>query len=84
MKLSEGLERPLPAAGVFVLFGIGAALQAIGMRNAGLGTAYIFVLGAEAVFTVLLSVCVLGESYPPGRIAAVVLVVIGIAWLRAT
>jgi multidrug transporter EmrE-like cation transporter len=83
MKLSAGLTRPVPTAALFLLFGAGAALQAIAMRRAELGSAYVFVLGAEAVLTVLLSVFVLGESCPPARIAAIVLVVVGIAWLRA-
>ncbi len=84
MKLSAALTRPGPTFGLFALFVLGAALQALAMRRAELGTAYIFVLGAEAVITVLLSVYVLGESCPPARIAAIVLVVAGIAWLRST
>jgi len=84
MKLSVGLTRPLPTIAFLVLFCAGAAFQAIAMRNAELGVAYIFVLGAEAVLTMLLSVAVLGESCPPARVAAVILVITGIAWLRVT
>jgi quaternary ammonium compound-resistance protein SugE len=54
MKLSAGLTRPLPSAGFLILFVAGASVQAIGMRRTDLGVAYIFVLGLEAVLTVLL------------------------------
>jgi small multidrug resistance pump/quaternary ammonium compound-resistance protein SugE len=84
MKLSAGFTRPLPTLGVFALFGLGAALQTLALRRAELGVAYIFVLGAEAVLTLLISVLVLGESCPPSRLAAVLVVIAGIAWLRIT
>ena len=84
MKLSVGLTKPIPTAALFLLFPTGAALQAIAMRRAELGTAYIFVLGAEAVFATLLSFYVLGESLSPSRVAAIAVVVLGIAWLRST
>jgi multidrug transporter EmrE-like cation transporter len=84
MKLSAGFTRPLPTLGVFALFALGAALQTLALRRADLGVAYIFVLGAEAVLTLLISVLVLGESCPPSRLAAVFVVIAGIAWLRIT
>jgi multidrug transporter EmrE-like cation transporter len=84
MKLSAGLSRPWPTAAFLGLFVAGALLQAVGMRQADLGVSYIFVLGVEALATVLLSVFYLQESYPPSRIAAIALVVVGIAWLRRT
>jgi multidrug transporter EmrE-like cation transporter len=84
MKLSAGLSRPVPTAAFLGLFLIGATLQASGMRNADLSVSYIFVLGLEALVTVLLSVLYLQESCPPSRVAAILLVVVGIAWLRQT
>jgi len=84
MKLSAGLTRPLPTAGFLMLFVAGATVQAIGMRRSDLSVAYIFVLGLEAALTVLLSVWYLKESLPPQRIAAIVLIIAGIAWLRST
>ena len=82
MKLSVGLSRPLPTAAFLVLFAGGAVLQAIAMRNEELGVSYILVLGAEAVLSLVLSIAVLGESCPPGRIGAIALVLMGIVWLR--
>lgn len=83
MKLSAGLTRFWPAACVFLLFCIGAGLQGVAMRRADLGVAYILVLGVEAMLALMLSVFVLGETCPPGRLAAVALILLGIVWLRA-
>ena len=82
MKLSLGLSRPAPTVAFLLLFCAGAVLQAYAMRSGELGIAYVFVLGAEALLTMLLSVSIMGESFPPGRIGAVALVLTGIAWLR--
>jgi multidrug transporter EmrE-like cation transporter len=84
MKQSAGLSHPRPTLAFLALFAGGAALQAVGMKSADLGVSYIFVLGVEAVMTVLLSMFYLHESYTPSRIAAIVLVVAGIVWLRRT
>ena len=84
MKLSAGLTRPAPTAGFLILFLAGAAVQTLGMRRTDLSLAYIFVLGLEATLTVLFSVWYLKEHCPPQRIAAIVLIVAGIAWLRYT
>jgi multidrug transporter EmrE-like cation transporter len=82
MKLSSGVTRPWPTAAFVALFVAGALIQAVAMRRAELSVAYVFVLGLEAVVTVLLSVWLLHESCSPQRIAAIGLVVAGIAWLR--
>lgn len=84
MKLSAGLTRPAETAGFLVLFLAGAVVQTLGMRRTDLSVAYIFVLGLEAALTVLFSVWYLKENCPPQRVAAIVLIVAGIAWLRYT
>jgi multidrug transporter EmrE-like cation transporter len=84
MKLSDGLTKLLPSIVLFVFFCAGAACQTVAMRRADMGVVYIFVLGLEAVLAMLLSVLVLGERANASRIAAVVLVVAGIALLRRT
>jgi len=84
MKQSAGLSRPRATIAFLGLFAGGATLQAAGMKSADLGVSYIFVLGVEALMTVLLSMFYLHESYTPSRIAAITLVVVGIAWLRRT
>jgi multidrug transporter EmrE-like cation transporter len=84
MKQSDGATRLLPTVTFLALFGSGALLQALGMRQADMGLSYVFVLGVEAVAAVVLSAFVLHETYTPSRLAAIGLVVIGIVWLRRT
>jgi multidrug transporter EmrE-like cation transporter len=82
MKLSDGVSRPGPTAAFMALFVFAAAIQAMGMRQADMGSSYIFVLGAEALASALLSVLYLHEHWSPLRVAAVFLVLVGIALLR--
>ena len=82
MKQSDGVTRLMPTIGFLVLFGCGAAMQAIGMKQADMGMSYVFVLGVEAIAAVLLSAVFLGESYSVSRLGAIALVLIGIVWLR--
>jgi multidrug transporter EmrE-like cation transporter len=84
MKLSNGLTRPGPSGVSLLLFLAAAVAQALGMRRTDLNVSYIFVLGLEAAFTTMLSVWFLREACPPQRIAAIVLVIVAIAWLRST
>jgi multidrug transporter EmrE-like cation transporter len=84
MKQSDGITKLLPSAAFLALFVGGAMLQALGMRRAEMGVAYVLVLGMEAVAAVALSMVVLNESYSASRLAAIALIVGGIAWLRAS
>lgn len=84
MKQSDGLTHLVPTLVFLALFAGGASLQALGMRHGDMGVAYVLVLGVEAVFAVALSAVVLHEGYSASRLAAVALVLIGIAWLRRT
>jgi multidrug transporter EmrE-like cation transporter len=84
MKLSAGLSRPWPTVAFLTLFVLGALLQALGIRDAELGPAYVLVLGVEAVAAVLLSAWYLQESYPPSRLVAIALILVGIVLLRRT
>jgi len=82
MKQSDGVTRLMPTLGFLVLFAGGAAMQAVGMKQADMGVSYVFVLGMEAIAAVLLSAAFLGETYSASRLGAIALVLIGIAWLR--
>lgn len=84
MKQSDGLTHVLPTVAFLLLFGAGAALQALGMKDSDMGVSYVFVLGVEAVAAVGLSAVLLQERVSASRLAAVVLVLVGIAWLRRT
>jgi multidrug transporter EmrE-like cation transporter len=82
MKYSQGLTRLGPSVAVFTLFCAGAACQAIAMRRAEMGVAYIFVLGLEAILAFLLSIFLLNERASVSRVCAVVLIIAGIALLE--
>lgn len=84
MKQSDGLTHVGPTVAFLLLFGTGASLQALGMKDSDMGVSYVFVLGVEAVAAVGLGALVLQERLSASRIAAVVLVLVGMAWLRRT
>ena len=82
MKLSAGLTQWPASLGVFLLFTLGAGLQALAMTRGDLGAIYIAVLGLEAVLAFGFGVVLFHEPMSPGRLLAVTLVVAGIACLR--
>jgi multidrug transporter EmrE-like cation transporter len=81
MKASSGLTRVGPSVAVFVLFCLGAACQALGMRRTEMGVAYISVLGLEALAAFALSALALGERVTISKVGALLLIVGGIALL---
>jgi multidrug transporter EmrE-like cation transporter len=82
MKLSSGLSHRPSTLAFLCLFVGGSVLQALGMKETDLGVSYVFVLGVEALLAVAFSMVYLHEGYAPSRIAAIALVVVGVAWLR--
>ena len=82
MKQSAGATRVVPTLVFLLLFVGGAVLQAVAMRKADMGVSYVVVLGMEAVAAVVLSAVVLREPWTASRIAAMLVVLAGIAWLR--
>ena len=84
MKLAGGLSRPLPTLAFLGLFGVGAVLQALAMRQAELGVVYLAVLGLEAALTLVFSVALFHEGLSPARVLAVGLILVGVALLRGS
>ena len=83
MKAADGFRNAWPTAGYLLLFASGALLQSEAMRRSELGTTYILVLGLEAMLAFAFGMALFGESATLPKIAAVVLIVAGIALLRA-
>ena len=83
MKQADGVRHALPVAAYVTLFGVGAALQSQAMRGTDLGATYILVLGLEAAFAYALGVVLFGEAVTLPKTGAIVLIVAGIALLRA-
>jgi multidrug transporter EmrE-like cation transporter len=84
MKYSQGMIRPLPVVAFALLFLTGASLQAIGMRTADLGMAYVLVLGLEAGMAVVFSVFVLHEDLSLGRAVAILIILARVTMLGPT
>jgi small multidrug resistance pump len=82
-KLSRGLTRWGPASLMFALFALGAALQAVAMRDRPMGVIYVTILGLEAIVALLLSTVALGEHWSAARLAGVGLIVAGIVLLES-
>jgi multidrug transporter EmrE-like cation transporter len=83
MKLSAGLTHFRPTAYMFAFFSVGAVLQTVAMRGEQMAVTYIVVLGFEAITALCLSVFLLREGASPVKLAAVALVLAGIALLRS-
>jgi multidrug transporter EmrE-like cation transporter len=84
MKYADGLRQALPALGFIGLFATGAVLQSYALRDTALGTTYILVLGLEAVLACGFGFVFFAETFTAIKIVAVLLVLGGIALLRAT
>jgi multidrug transporter EmrE-like cation transporter len=82
MKASAGMTRPTPTLLFFLLFLVGALFQALALRHAELGVAYVVVLGLEAVLAVALGILLFSERVSPLKCVGVLTVVFGIALLH--
>lgn len=78
MKYSFGLTRPVPTVLLFILFLLGAGLQALAMRSTDMGVAYIFVLGLESLLAFVFSIFLFNEAVSGTRVLAVFLITMGI------
>ena len=83
MKLSRGLTQGGPTALVMGLFCLGAGLQMYAMRNTEMTITYIIVLGFEAITAMTIGALFLNEAISLTRLVGVLIVVAGIAVLRA-
>lgn len=82
MTYSVRLTHPVPTVLLFVLFLLGAGLQALAMRSADMGGAYIFVLGLESLLAFMFSIFHFNEVVTATRVLAVFLITIGIVLLH--
>jgi small multidrug resistance pump len=84
MKLSDGMTKLWPSVALYVLFIIGATLNAILVKRGGeLGSAYIIVVGLESVLAFVFGVVLFGEDRSWTKIVGVALILIGLLFLRA-
>jgi small multidrug resistance pump len=83
MPASDGFTKPLPSAGVLVLFAVGAILLARATRSEGLSQVYVMGLGLEAVFTLAIALMVFREQVSPTQVIGIATILGGVAVLRA-
>ena len=82
MKYAEGLRNVSASMLFLAMFGFGAVLQSLAMRGTELGSTYIMVLGLEAALAFGFGSFIFGEPVTARKIAAILLIVSGIALLR--
>jgi multidrug transporter EmrE-like cation transporter len=82
MKASAGMTRLTPTLLFFLFFAVGAAFQALALRHAELGVAYLVVLGLEAVLAATLGVLIFSERVSALKCIGVLAVVVGIVLLH--
>jgi quaternary ammonium compound-resistance protein SugE len=84
IKPTENFTRPLPTLLCFVLAAAAVYLLSLAMNSLPVGTAYAVFTGIGAIGAIALGVLVYKDPLSPGRIAALALIVSGVALARAT
>ena len=84
LKQSQGLTRIVPTIGFFLTLLLSMFLLAQSLRTLPVGTAYAVWTGIGAAGTAIVGMIWLGESRDPLKIAALVLLLLGIIGLRLT
>lgn len=82
LKYSEGFTKLWPSVATLVLMGLSFLFLATALRHLPVGTAYAVWTGIGAIGTALLGMLLFGEAATAGRLASIVLIVIGIAGLK--
>jgi small multidrug resistance pump len=78
MKTSEGMTRPGPTVLLYLCFAAGATFQALALRQAELGVAYLFSLGLEVVLAFAFGYLFFAEAASWWKVLGVASIVVGI------
>ena len=79
MKASQGLTRLTPTLVVIISSLIGVAFLAKAVRVTSTSTTIVVGLGFEALLTVAIGICLLGDRVSPRQAAGMILVIAGVA-----
>ena len=82
LKYTEGYTRLWPSIGTVLGMVISVLLLGVAMKSLPVGTAYAVWVGVGAVGTAILGMVLFGEAANGGRIASLVLIVVGIVGLK--
>ncbi len=83
MEWSDGLSRFWPSLAIYGLFFAGASFQTLAIKNTSMGATYVLVVGLEAMLAMALSVFILKENHSMLNLGGVVLIIIGVIFLRS-
>lgn len=82
LKYTAGYTRLWPSIGTVLGMVISVLLLGVAMKSLPVGTAYAVWVGVGAVGTAILGMVLFGEAANAGRIASLVLIVVGIVGLK--
>jgi quaternary ammonium compound-resistance protein SugE len=82
LKQSHGFTRPAVSVVTIALMIVSFVLLSFGMKSLPAGTAYAVWTGIGAIGTALVGIIYLGEPASAGRVAALLLIAVGIVGLR--
>jgi multidrug transporter EmrE-like cation transporter len=83
MEWSDGLSRFWPSLAIYGLFCAGASFQTLAIKNTSMGATYVLVVGLEAMIAMALSIFILKENHSILNLGGVVLIIIGVIFLRS-
>lgn len=84
IKPTAGFTRPLPTLLCFFLAAVAVYLLSLAMKDLPVGTAYAVFTGIGASGAIILGVAIHRDPVSAGRIAALALIVAGVALARIT
>ncbi len=82
LKLSQGLTRTWPVAGVVAFYAVSVVLLALALRTLDVGVAYAIWAGLGIALIALIGIVFLGEPLTTGRIASLGLIITGVVGLQ--
>jgi len=82
MKLSQGMTRWLPVAGVVGFYAASFVLVSVAMKSLEVGTAYAVWSGVGTALVTVVGVVLLGESIAWQKVAGIVCICAGVALLK--
>ncbi|MBC3983212.1 multidrug efflux SMR transporter [Streptomyces sp. AC536] len=84
IKPTAGFTRPLPTLVCFLLAAGAVYLLSLAMRDLPVGTAYAVFTGIGAIGAIALGIALHGDPVSAGRVAALALIIAGVALARVT
>jgi small multidrug resistance pump len=82
MKTSQGLTRFVPAALMFVLYGVSFVFMALALKKIEVGVAYAIWSGLGTAMIALIGVAWFRESFNTPKLIGVVLIIAGVVLLN--